>query len=140
MLLLNTNFFSFIEYHEIAPQSNCVGLESTTNSFVFPGPCCSITQSCPTLWSHGLQHARLPWPALSPEVCSNSCPLSQWCRPTIQFLKSWQILGIIRLLKVLPFRSHFISCERLIGILILIYLISKGNNDFICLLPILVLS
>ena len=28
---------------------------------------------------HGLQHARLPCPPLSPEVCSNSCPLSQWC-------------------------------------------------------------
>ena len=26
--------------------------------------------------SHGLQHARLPCPILSPRVCSNSCPLS----------------------------------------------------------------
>ena len=26
---------------------------------------------------------RLPCPALSPEVSSNSCPLSQWCHPTI---------------------------------------------------------
>ena len=32
---------------------------------------------------HGLQHTRLPCPSLSPEVCSNSCPLSQWCHPTI---------------------------------------------------------
>ena len=30
-----------------------------------------------------LQHARLPCPSLSPRVCSNSCPLSQWCHPTI---------------------------------------------------------
>ena len=30
----------------------------------------------------GLQHARLPC-LLSPGVCSSSCPLSQWCRPTI---------------------------------------------------------
>ena len=29
-----------------------------------------------------LQHTRLPCP-LSPGVCSNSCPLSQWCHPTI---------------------------------------------------------
>ena len=29
-----------------------------------------------SLWPHGLQHARLPCPSLSPEVCSNSCPLS----------------------------------------------------------------
>ena len=27
---------------------------------------------------HGLQHARLPCPPLSPGVCSSSCPLSQW--------------------------------------------------------------
>ena len=32
---------------------------------------------------HRLQHARLPCPSLSPRVCSNSCPLSQWCHPTI---------------------------------------------------------
>ena len=34
-------------------------------------------------WLHGLQHARLPCPSLSPRVCSNSCPLGQWCHPTI---------------------------------------------------------
>ena len=33
--------------------------------------------------THGLQHARLPCPSLSPGVCSKSCPLSQWCHPTI---------------------------------------------------------
>ena len=36
-----------------------------------------------SLWPHGLQHARLPCPSLSPGVCWNSCPLSQWCHPTI---------------------------------------------------------
>ena len=35
------------------------------------------------LWPHGLQHTRLPCPSPSPRVCSNSCPLSQWCHPTI---------------------------------------------------------
>ena len=39
-------------------------------------------KSC-TLWLCGLQHARLPCPSLSPRVCSNSCPLSPWCHPTI---------------------------------------------------------
>ena len=34
-------------------------------------------------WPHGLQHARLPCPSLSPQVCSNSYPLSQWCHPII---------------------------------------------------------
>ena len=36
-----------------------------------------------SLRPHGLQHVRLPCPYLSPRVCSNSCPLSQWCHPTI---------------------------------------------------------
>ena len=39
--------------------------------------CCSVTQSCPTLRPHGLQHARLPCPSLTPRACSNSCPLSR---------------------------------------------------------------
>ena len=43
-----------------------------------------VAQSCPTLWDpHEPQHTRLPFPSLSPRVCSNSCPLSQWCHPTI---------------------------------------------------------
>ena len=36
-----------------------------------------------SLQLHELQHARLPCPSLSSRVCSNSCPLNQWCRPTI---------------------------------------------------------
>ena len=36
------------------------------------------------LLSHVLTaHTRLLCPSLSPWVCSNSCPLSQWCHPTI---------------------------------------------------------
>ena len=31
-----------------------------------------------SLRPHGLQHTRLPCPSLSPRVCSNSCPLTQW--------------------------------------------------------------
>ena len=36
-----------------------------------------------SLQSHGLQHARLPCPSLPLGVCSNSCPLSQWCHSNI---------------------------------------------------------
>ena len=35
------------------------------------------------LRTHGLQHARLFCPPPSLGVCSNSCPLSRWCHPTI---------------------------------------------------------
>ena len=37
----------------------------------------------PTLWPHGLQHARLPCASPTPRVYSNSCPSSRWCHPTI---------------------------------------------------------
>ena len=58
--------------------------------------CCSAAQSCPTLWLHGLQHARLPCPSPSPRACSNSFPLSQWQHPTILF-------------SIFPFSSHLQS-------------------------------
>ena len=36
-----------------------------------------------SLQPHGLQHNRLSCPLPSTGACSNSCPLSQWCYPTI---------------------------------------------------------
>ena len=42
---------------------------------------CSVMSD--SLPPHGLQHARFPCPLLSPGVSSNSCPLRQWCHPTI---------------------------------------------------------
>ena len=49
-------------------------------SFLLLFSCQGISDS---LWPHGLQHTRLPCPSQSPRVCSNSCPLSQWCYLTI---------------------------------------------------------
>ena len=45
----------------------------------------SVSQSVVSnsLRPHGLQDASLPCPSLSYGVCSNSCPLSQWCHPNI---------------------------------------------------------
>ena len=59
--------------------------------------CSSVHMSYSTLWPQGLQHANLPCPSPSPEVRSNSCPLSQWCHPTVSF-------------SVTPFFSHLQSC------------------------------
>ena len=36
-----------------------------------------------SLRPQGLKHARPPCPSPTPGVCSNSCPLSRWCHPTI---------------------------------------------------------
>ena len=36
-----------------------------------------------SLRPHRLQHTRPPCPSPTPRVYSNSCPLNQWCHPTI---------------------------------------------------------
>ena len=46
-----------------------------------------------SLRPHGLQHATPPCPSPPPGVYSDSCPLSQWCHPTISS-------------SVVPFSSH----------------------------------
>ena len=43
----------------------------------------SVTLASDSLLPHGLQHARLPCPSLTPRVYSNLCPSSQWCNPTM---------------------------------------------------------
>ena len=43
---------------------------------------CLVAQSRPTLWPHGLQHAKLPCPSPSPGTLLNLWPLTQWCHPT----------------------------------------------------------
>ena len=55
--------------------------------------CCSVVSN--SLWLHGLQHTRLPCPSLFPEVCSDSCPWSQWCHTTISTSVSYLGIGII---------------------------------------------
>ena len=60
------------------------------NKVVVVFSCSVVSESLPP---HGLQHARLPCPLLSPRACSNSCPLSQWYHPTISS-------------SVVPFSSH----------------------------------
>ena len=56
---------------------------------------------------HGLQHARLPCPSLFPRVCSNSCPLSRWCHPTI----SLSVVPFSSLLQSFPTPGSFPMCQ-----------------------------
>ena len=41
---------------------------------------CAVVSN--TLWTHGLQHARLPCPSPTLRTYSNSCPSSPWCHTT----------------------------------------------------------
>ena len=45
--------------------------------------CCSVTKACPILCDPINCSTPSLCPLLSPRVCSNSCPLSQWCHLTI---------------------------------------------------------
>ena len=99
-----------------------------------------------SLRPHGPQHTRLPCPSPSPGACSNSCPLSQWCHPTISssvipfshllsfkasrsFPVSWlfpsegQSIGVSASASILPvnFQGWFP-----LGLIGLISLLSKG--------------
>ena len=96
---------------------------------------------------HGLQHARSPCPSPTPRAYSNSCPLRQWCHPTISsslilfsscpwsfpesrsFPMSWmfasggQSTGASASASVLPMN---IQCQFHLGLTTLISLQSKG--------------
>ena len=94
-----------------------------------------------------IQHTKLSYPSLSPRVCSNSCPLIQWCSLTISssvtpfsfclqslpaprsFPVSWlfplssQSIGVSALASVLPM---IIQGWFHLGLTGLIFLLSKG--------------
>ena len=70
-----------------------------------------------SLWPHGLQHIRPPCSTPTPRVYSNSCPLSQWCHPTISSsvipfscLQSFPALGSF------PMSQFFTSGGQSIGV------------------------
>ena len=61
------------------PQSPSGGYDwSRTTSVQFSRSVVSVS-----LWPHGLQHTRLPWPSPTPRAYSNSYPSCRWCHPTI---------------------------------------------------------
>ena len=57
-----------------------------------------------SLWSHGLQHTRPPCPSPLPRACLNSCPLSQWCHPTI----SSSVIPFFSCLQYFPTSGSFL--------------------------------
>ena len=74
---------------------------------------CSVVSN--SLWPLGLQHARLPCPSPSPGTCSNLCPSSQWCHPTISS-------------SVIPFSSCLQSCPAS-GSFPMSWLFSSGSQS-----------
>ena len=54
---------------------------------------CSVMSD--SLQPHGLQHVRPPCPSPTPRAYSNSCPLSQWCHPTVSSCRPLLLLPSI---------------------------------------------
>ena len=105
-----------------------------------------------SLQPYGLQDTRIPCLSLSPRVCSNSCPLNQWCYPIISssvtpfsscppsfpasgsFPRSWlfasggQSIGASASASVLPMNTQ---CWFPLELTVLISLLSKGLKSLL---------
>ena len=60
-----------------------------------------------SLQSHQLHHARLPCSSVTPRACSNSCPLSQRCHPTI----SSSVITLSSCLQSFPASGSFLMSQ-----------------------------
>ena len=77
-------YYHGLLYHNI--KKKCFFFDTLTGTLdnsLFSDKDRFAVQSLSHIWCHGLQHARLPCPALSSGVCSNSCLVSWWCHPVI---------------------------------------------------------
>ena len=78
----------------------------------------------------GLQHARLPCLSPTPEAYSNSCPLSQWCHPTI----SSSVIPFSSCPQSLPASGTFLS-ESVLYITLILLLLDSFQipmTSFLC--------
>ena len=85
-----------------------------------------------SLQPHGLQNARLPCPSSTSEAYSNSCPLSQWCHPTISssvvpFASCLQSFPASGLFPVSPF---FAAGGQSIGASVSVSVLPMNNQDW----------
>ena len=75
----------YVAYRGVSWESNFHLSRVTCVWFSLLSWCCSFSLQVMSnsLRPHGLQHARLPCPSLSPGPCLTSCPSNQSCYPTI---------------------------------------------------------
>ena len=95
-------FFFFFQFHQWNWKKEVIGTIQGTvffKSMLYKTRSVQFSSSVvsDSLWLHGLQHARLPCPSPTPRAYSNSCPLSQWCHPTISIIL-YLVCGLLVLL------------------------------------------
>ena len=85
---------------------------------------CSCSVVSDSLRPHALQHSRPPCPSPTPGVYSNSCPLSQWCHPTISSsvvpfscLQSFPASGSFQMSQFFPSGGQSIGVSALASVL-----------------------
>ena len=84
-----------------------------------------------SLWPHGLQHARLPCPSTTPRTCSNSCPLSRWCFPTIlSSVVSFSCLQSFSASRSFPVSQFFTSGGQSIGVSATASVLPMNSQDW----------
>ena len=78
---------------------------------------CSLSVMFDSLGPHGLPQSRLPCPSRSLRACSNSCPLSWWCHPTISSsVVSFSCLQSFPASGSFPVSQLFASGGQIIGV------------------------
>ena len=108
-VIINIIFFdlSYLHFHTLSEIIFCCHLDYSSSV---------QSLSCvDSLWPHGVQHSRLPCPSSIPGTCSNSCPLSRWCSPTISS-------------SIVPFSSYLQSFLASGSFLRSQFLTSSGQN------------
>ena len=84
-----------------------------------------------SLWPRRLQHPRPPCPSLSPRVCSDSCPSSQWCHPAISSsVVPFVCLQSLPASESFPMSQLFAWGGQSIGVSALVSLLPKNTQDW----------
>ena len=94
--------------------------------------CCQSLNHVQLFVTHELQHARLPYPLASPGVCSNSCPLSWWCHPTISssIIPFSSCIQCFPASRSFPRNQHFASGGQSIGASALASVLQMNIQDW----------
>jgi len=95
---------------------------------------CSVVSDY--LWPHGMQYVRPPRPSPTPRDYSNSCPLSQWCHPTISssvihfsaHLQSFPASGSFQMSQFFTFFTK--SDDQSIGVSASVSVLPKNIQDW----------
>ena len=97
-----------------------------------------------SLQPHGQHHANISCPSPPPRVCWNSCPLSQWCHPTISSsvihfsscLQSFPASGSFPMSWLFSSGGQSIGALASASVLILAYVLPKWAHTSILLMNI----